>query len=36
MMPIDGPEWPADLPDHWMFAILGDPFGAYFSIIKRA
>ncbi len=70
MMPIDGPEWPADLPDHWMvyfevadpddtctrakrlggsvsvpattvpgvgrFAILGDPSGAYFSIITRA
>jgi predicted enzyme related to lactoylglutathione lyase len=69
MMPIDGPEWPADLPSHWMayfavadtdatcakvqelggkvsvpptdipvgrFAVVNDPQGATFSIIKMS
>jgi predicted enzyme related to lactoylglutathione lyase len=67
MMPMEGDQWPADLPPHWMvyfavanpdttaskakklggtvsvpptdtpagrFAVLGDPAGAFFSIIK--
>lgn len=69
MMPMEGDEWPADLPSHWMvyfavddpdataarcaelggtvsvpptdippgrFAVLGDPTGAYFSIIAMS
>jgi uncharacterized protein len=67
MMDISGPEWPADLPAHWMvyfavadpdatvarltelggavrvppsdipigrFAVVADPQGAFFSIIR--
>lgn len=69
MMSIDGPQWPADLPPHWMvyfavadcdatvarvaelggsvnvtpfdmpvgrMAIVADPYGAFFSVIKMA
>lgn len=67
MMPMEGDDWPSDLPPHWMvyfevdnpdavsaraadlggtisvpptdsdagrFAVLGDPHGAFFSVIK--